>query len=236
MRADSFDKEISQLYQQRKREITAPNINVNDCPKSFKNDMSLTRLLMICFAGGVASFGVFAVINYLANKPQITSKTFSTNHIIEIKEPPAVEITEKAIVVKQILPSKPIAAALAQVPTSSYQKQQVANKLKLIDLKQAKIQQVSVPKIEEPKIVLKPIYKVMPKYSAKAMQANEAGEIKLRYQINPQGKVEGIEVITSSVGRILKKSAIQALEQWQYQSNDNYQKSYEIIFAFNANK
>ena len=105
-----------------------------------------------------------------------------------------------------------------------------------LDLNSAQIQVVTIPKIKEPKLILKPIFKIMPKYSIKALQANESGEIRLRYQINSQGKVEGVEVITSSVGRLLKKSAVQALAKWQYESSDNYQDHYEIIFDFNVNK
>jgi len=233
MSEDNFDKEVSQLYRQRKNEIIAPNFDVNIHSKVLKNRLSLSKALAIVLVGSAASFGIFAIISHLAKTPQVIIGNPIVNHAVELKEIPAVEVTNKSIVVKQSLPPKPIITEPINTKALPPQVQSVPNEFSELDLASVPIQVVTIPKIKEPKLILKPIYKVMPKYSGKAMQANEIGTIRLRYEINIQGKVDNIEVVKSTLGRGLQKSAKKALAQWQYPPNEHYKASYEIIFEFN---
>ncbi len=229
----NFDKDISQLYQQRKNEIIAPNIEVNIHSKPIKNRLSLSKALAILFAGCAASFGIFAIISHLAKTPQVITDNLIVNHAVELKEIPTAQVTKKGIVVKQTLPPKPIITEPKKTKVLPPQVLSVSNEFTELDFGSVHIQVVTIPKIKEPKLILNPTYKVMPKYSIKARKANETGAIRLRYEINIQGKVDNIEVIKSTLDRNLQKSAKKALAQWQYPPNEHYKSSYEIIFEFN---
>lgn len=236
MNEDNFDEEISLLYQQRKREIIAPEIDMSIHPKRIENKYSLASILAFVCVGSAASFSIFAIISNLTSAPKVTLDNFTINHAIELKQIRTDELDEKVLVVKQVLPPKPFVAESNKSQPLTPVTSNVSSELTQFELSSAQIKMVIMPKIKEPHIALKPIYQVMPKYTAKAIQANKAGEIRLRYQISPAGTVENIEVVSSSVGRILKKSAVQALAQWQFELSDNYQKNNEIIFDFNADK
>jgi len=233
MSVDNFDKEVSQLYQQRKSEINAPHIDVHLPTKPIKQKLSLSRLFAIFFIGGAASFGVFAVISYLANTDQVTKSTFSANHIVEIKKIDTEKVTEKSVVVQQVLPPKPKRSEPIKTQTVPTQVQNASDEFTQFEIQSPQIQVVTIPKIKEPKLIVTPIYKVIPKYPLEARRVGSSGVIRLKYRINAQGKVDNIDVINSTLERSLQKSAKKALAQWQYPPNARYETSYEIIFEFN---
>ena len=76
----------------------------------------------------------------------------------------------------------------------------------------------------------------MPKYSHQALQAQQYGTIRLRYEIDATGSVKNIKIVNSEVSRELQRSAKQALAKWKYKQSTNVQRSYEIIFEFNPNQ
>ena len=66
MKHQASDKEIDALYQQRKQQTSAPEINFSSLKKSKKPRYTLIQLLSILFCGGAASFGILAVISHFS--------------------------------------------------------------------------------------------------------------------------------------------------------------------------
>ncbi len=74
MKDEQFDKELSELYQQRKSKIIAPNITLSS--PSTKRNYSVIKLLSIFTVGGIASFGIMAVMSYFAKNPEEQEQMF----------------------------------------------------------------------------------------------------------------------------------------------------------------
>lgn len=234
MNDEQFDKELSTLYQQRKSQIVAPNIALASL--SNRRKYSAVKLLSIFTMGGIVSFGIMAIITHLAKKPEEQQQMFTSQHQVKILEDIEKVVDEKVIVIKPKLPPKPKTPVLSSdlellVPV----KQEVStSSVEKVELNAVQI--VKLPHFKEPVFLLKPIHKVMPKYSQKTSQEQESGAIRLRYEIDIKGRVNNIEVVSSDVSRELRRSAKKALAKWKYAPNDKIQGHYEIIFEFNPEK
>jgi len=229
MKDDNFDEEIAQLYQKRKAQIVAPSIALNKKLKTKRYSMS--KLLSILFASGITSFGIFALISHLANEPVKAGNVISTIQPIELVKVIPEKIEPAAIIVKAKMPPKPIIKQPStNKKTASITQQRVAARIDTLNIPE--IQVVRLPQITEPILAIKPVFKVMPKYPIQAQHQKQSGVIRLRYEINPSGNVENINVVNSDVSRDLEKSAKRALSKWRYDANDTFLDSYEIIFEF----
>ena len=234
MNDEQFDKELLELYQQRKSKIIAPNITLSSL--SNKKNYSVVKLLSIFTVGGIASFGIMAIMSYFAKNPEEQKQMFSTQHQVNIVEDAPKVVDDKVIVIRPKLPPKPDAPVLAaDLDLLAPVKNDVqASSVENIELNTVQI--VKLPHLKEPDFLIKPVYTVMPKYSPKTIQERQSGAIKLRYEIDSTGSVRNIEVVNSEVSRELQRSAKKALAKWKYKPTDNVQSSYEIIFEFNLNK
>ncbi len=234
MNDEQFDKELSGLYQQRKSQIVAPNINL--AASSENKKYSLVKLFSIFMAGGIASFGIMAIITHFAKSPEEQKQTFTTQHQVSIAEEHPRQADDKVIVIKPKLPPKPVTPGVESAVNllAPIKNDVQTSGVKGIELNP--VQVVKLPHLKEPEFLIKPVYKVMPKLSAKALREQKYGAIRLRYKIDGAGNVKNIEVINSEVSRGLQRSAKKALAKWKYQPADNVQRSYEIIFEFNPRK
>jgi len=234
MNDEQFDKELSGLYQQRKSQIVAPSITLSS-PSTNRN-YSVVKLLSIFTMGGIASFGIMAIISHFAKSPADHKQMFTKQHQVNIVEDAPKVIDDKVIVIKPKLPPKPNTPVLAsELDLLAPVKNDVqASDVENIELN--KVQIVKLPHLKEPNFLIKPVYTVMPKYSHKTLQERQSGAIRLRYEIDGTGSVKNIEVVNSEVSRELQRSAKKALAKWKYKPTDNVQSSYEIIFEFNQNK
>lgn len=234
MNDDSFDKELTALYQQRKSQLNAPNVRLSAAVG--KKHISVIKLLSILTVGGIASFGIMAIMSHFASNPTTSPQAFTTTHPVNITKESNEVVNDDVLVIKPKLPPKPEAAAFASdvnllapvkhsVPASGVE-----------NIKINTVQRVKLPSLKEPDLLIKPIHTVMPKYSHKSLQARESGSITLRYEIDEAGHVKNIIIVNTEVGRELQRSATKALSKWQYNAADNEQKSYEIIFEFNLNE
>lgn len=235
---DALDQEIAQLYQQRKQNINAPEIDTASLAKHSQvdNKSSWLKPLLIMFGGGFASFGIMAIISHLSTQTPTASHSNKQNYAIEISAPTTTEPNEDAITIKtpaekESLPAQPSLPArpksLALLPNEQLQAE--AN---ITQLPTASINQESfvLPKLAISEPVL--TYKVLPKYSYQALQNQHDGAVTLGYEINKQGQVINIELLDSNVNHQLQRSAKRALAKWRFQASDKYQGQYQVKFEF----
>lgn len=233
MKDEQFDKEITELYQQRKSQIVAPNVILTESVT--KTKYSVFKLLSIITVGGMASFGIMAIVSHLAKKPEELKQPQLTQHQVSITKIPAKIKNDEIIVPKPKLPSKPENPAvqvkkslLAPLNSNTH-----VNDVENFELNNM-VQVVNLPQLKEPKLSIEPVYKVMPKYSNKSLRDTQSGAIRLRYEIDESGNVMNIDVVSNGVSRELQRSARKALAKWKYNPEDNVQRHYEIIFEFNG--
>lgn len=234
MKDEQFEKEITDLYQQRKSQIVAPSISMTE--PSSKSKRSFVSLFSIFALGGAASFGIMAIITHFAKSPQANLQNQTIKHQVNITEKPSPKPDETVILIKPELPPKPPVPPLNIKPKLL---KPVKNSTQVNDVDNVELNVVhvaSLPQLKEPELSINPTYKVMPKYSQKALQDNQSGAIRLRYEIDASGNVTNINVMESKVSRELQRSAKKALAKWKYNPEDNIQSSYEIIFEFNSGR
>lgn len=240
MSTDKFDKEIGQLYQQRKRQLVAPeiDINIDVRNKDIKStsQFSLSRMVAIFIAGGTASFGILAIIGHLANNPVKQENSFNVGHQVEMIKVVTEKVEKDLIPVKQPLTPTPIKKLIKSELGLVVEPNNETALIKDFTFDEGAVQVITLPQLQEPVISMDPTFKVMPKYSVKALMANQTGTIKLSYKIDVNGKVNNIDILETSVNRELQKSAKLALSKWQYKPAQGYKDSYEIIFEFGLDK
>lgn len=234
MSTDKFDNEIAQLYQQRKHQVVAPQIKLQQEPIYHK--YSPLKLLTFFLAGGMASFGIMAVISHLSTNQNKIIVPVMNSQAIELIELTPNKVTEKTLVIIKPLPAMP--EVNTPVTPLILPDHVITNThtIKPVELKVNLIQVVTVPQLTEPTLVNEPIYKVLPEYSVDARNNNQAGEVKLNYQIDSFGKVNNIKIVSSSVDRNLQRTTKKALSQWLYKPNAQLSGEHEIIFKFTMTK
>lgn len=230
MSSDNFDNEVTNLFKQRKAQVIAPQINLGDKPAAHR--WSPLSLVAIFSVAGITSFGIMAIISNLSNSPEMTTPSYDVNHHVDIAEVEPIEEVKKIIAVIPPLPPKP----MLKMPNkpSVLDVDHVANKniIQPDNLTAVLVPSPSLPQLKEPKFTIKPIFKVLPKYSENLLQTNQSGEIQLKYQITPGGEVKNITIVQSSVSRKLQQSAKRALAKWRYKPNQNFEDNYDVIFEF----
>lgn len=234
MSRDNFDKEMSTLYQQRKAQLVAPKISFNT-PKKARR-LSPLSLLTIFSVGGIASFGIMALISHLSHAPEVTTPLYSINHDIKLVKVTPVEDEKDVMAIPPPLPPKPAIKPPHKTGLLHVNKPINNNFIEPERIVTAQVQLVTVPLLAEPTLAIKPIYKVMPKYPFNPQQGNKSGMIQLNYQVSSAGAVENITMVKSTLSKKLQLSAKKALAQWQYPAHNNFDGQYEIIFEFKGEK
>ena len=62
-----------------------------------------------------------------------------------------------------------------------------------------------------------PLYRVEPKYPAKALKRGAEGYVVMSFTIDPTGKPVDIEVLEANPRRMFEREAVRALKKWKYQ-------------------
>ncbi|OLQ91044.1 energy transducer TonB [Vibrio ponticus] len=62
-----------------------------------------------------------------------------------------------------------------------------------------------------------PLYRVEPRYPAKALRRGAEGFVVLKFTIDPTGRPTDIEVVDANPRRMFEKEAVRALRKWKYQ-------------------
>ncbi|MEW6994886.1 TonB family protein [Colwelliaceae bacterium MEBiC 14330] len=231
MTNSNFDKDITELYQQRKAQVVAPTIVF---PKSaLASKFHPAKLLSLLLAGGIASFGVMAIITHLASPKvnQTSVKTLAQN--IDLIAIAAEQPEPKPVIPVKPLPPKPQSKVPNHQQTLQTQAITADNNVitDLVDVNSL-VSVAVLPELSEPEVAIEPTLKVLPKYSLSARQAKQTGEITLRYQINATGHTKNITVLSSNVTRELQRSAQKALAQWRYTPNKQLSGEHQVVFKF----
>jgi len=61
-----------------------------------------------------------------------------------------------------------------------------------------------------------PLYRVQPRYPAKALRSNKEGYVVLSFDINESGRVTNIQVVQAEPKRLFDREAKRALKKWKY--------------------
>lgn len=227
MNGDNFDKELADLYQQRKTHIVTPNIDFNKVDK--KGRFSMVKLLSIFFVAGCASFGIMAIVSHFSTMPTTKNTVVHTVHITDRVDLTSTEIDEKTILTNKPLPPKPAVNSPSAHVRLEPKNENVAAQVQIDIIDEVIVQDISLPELSQPISKLKPIYKVLPKYAhADAQQ----GEVDLSYRVDNLGQVIQIKVLESNVNRNLERSAKKALSKWRYSDDTNVEHELRVRFKF----
>ena len=235
---DNFDKELEQLYQQRKANVDTPEFSLKPNNTTISNkSYSWLSKSAIFFVGGLASFGILAIVSFLAKSPVEKPALPSVTHQgVIIKDVIIEENTEKSVVVKAPLPPIP------DVPTRAINDKSIAHASGITPINNTlnfNVNQaiaVILPAIKQPELAPIAHYKVAPIYPESEINKGQAGSIKLTYQIDEAGKVYNIVVLESNVNKILQRAAKKALRQWQYSPEQVLTENYQVVFDFQLPK
>ncbi|WP_394493339.1 M56 family metallopeptidase [Shewanella sp. ENK2] len=77
-----------------------------------------------------------------------------------------------------------------------------------------------------------PIKRIDPIYPVAAAKEGQNGYVQLEFDINPKGKVSNVVVIKASPRGVFDKAAIDALNQWVYQSSSQGVKASQVQLDF----
>jgi TonB family protein len=238
MKHEDSDKEIASLYQQRKQQVNAPDIDFSSLKKNKKPLYTIVQLLGILFFGSAASFGILAVISHFSTQVPKPAEHFSPTKlsVVELDQEQITPVDEViAIVIPALVPKKPYVAPVYSKSAQVHGMTELPNALPFslfVDVITVSIN----PKVKQPALSLVPIYQEQPKYSHKAIRTQQSGTVKLAYVISPEGSVTNITTVESSANRELNFAARKALSRWRYRAGEYREEGYEIIFDFTLEK
>ena len=232
MSHDDFDDEMSKLYQQRKAQTIVPNISLDKPAKRRK--LSPLSIFAIFSSAGIASFGIIAVISHFSSSPvkKATFNNIKHNVVMADATLKTTDESDQSINIVQPIPPKPLVNKAEKSPILLAEKEAIHEYIEPNAMAAPMIKIVTLPQLKEPELAIQPIYKILPQYPANSLKDMQSGEIQLRYQILQDGTVSNINIVKSSVNKLLQQSAKKALAKWQYAPSDNFKENYEIIFEF----
>lgn len=234
MSADSFDKELSGLYQQRKEQIQAPEL-VTSTTKKIYAKRSPWHVVALLLTGGAASFGIMAIVTHFAVPPAHKGAKHDQQHSVRIIELGEVKPQAKALLtVTPELPPQPESLPPKNVENSLVKQEQVVLFKAELPAQKALNPLVKLPKINAKSIAINPIHRVMPEYPKSALHEQKSGTVKLQYRISDEGKAVDIASLNKQVDRVLVRSAKKALTQWRYAKENSSSQILEVEFEFNV--
>jgi bla regulator protein BlaR1 len=78
----------------------------------------------------------------------------------------------------------------------------------------------------------RPLMRIEPRYPIKAARGGIEGSVVMRFDINPNGKVSGVEVVKSIPANVFDVEASGALAQWLYSKSETGQKGLLVQLDF----
>lgn len=237
MSEDNIDNELARLYQQRKANVEAPQIDLASRQVKPQPASKIARVLMLSCFGGVASFGVFALMTHFIKPTKTTHQVSITPHhdvvTVEIEH---TDLDENTIAVPSLppKPAKPLPPEIEARPINLPESndQPVGPN---VELNVQRHYVVNVPQLKEPtNYNVQPTIKVMPSYRIVDPNKFSPGAVKLSYTIDGQGHVNDIKIVESTVSRELRVSARKALKKWRYAKSAASPNVHHVIFEFSA--
>jgi len=242
MSSPLIDKEISELYQQRKHQTTAPSVNIDALitPKVKVKSFS-QKFVIILSVSSLASFSILALINQLRQPVEINTNKGNINLTREIKLVSIKNDKSSSLAIIPTIEKIPPRPQAANQPEGD--KTSVITHVTPISGEENLIHQLENQNIEintqistdTLNFIL--VKKVQPKYPIKAQQMKLHGFVKLSYQIDSSGSIINITV-NESTNKLFTKSALKALNQWKYERHNKAEQNkllqHKIEFTFNT--
>jgi protein TonB len=236
MSRDNFDNDLSSLYEQRKSQLVAPKIHFKDNHKPAK----YSPLKLLCFGlfGGGMSFTIMAIISHLADAPKSKIQTRVEKPTVTELEVTSHKASTDSLSVLLPLPPKPEKTnitppkASLERPLEDHQLNPSVSQPPPI---MVEVKAVSVPSLSKPSTQLNVIYKVLPEFPTHSKIIKKTGQVTLRYQVNIDGSVNNIKIISSNLDRDLQRLAKKALQQWRFEPIVSRPTTRQVMFKFKAN-
>lgn len=86
------------------------------------------------------------------------------------------------------------------------------------------------------KEAISPVYRVEPKYPEKAVAENIEGAVVLKYDVDTDGKVINVEVMSGQPAYVFDRVAVTALKQWKYKKLTSVSKNNLVQLDFRLDK
>lgn len=230
MTSERFDKELADLYQQRKQQVIEPEIDFQQNKLHLK--YSPVKLLSIFLVAGSASFGIMAIISHLSPTPINISNDTLVGHTAELIEIIETEKNQEKTTIIQTLPKKPEASYPSRkeslLPANHHNTKAEINIIDSVTVKM-----ISLPLLSKPMPMIEPTHKVLPKYPH---GSENEGQVEFSYNIDDSGKVSNIEMIASNADKPLERSAKKALSKWRYDPTFKVDNKMTVRFVFSKPK
>lgn len=229
MNGDDFDDTLTNLYQQRKQQVTPPKIILGAKKQTFLS--KLLSGIALVLSGGVVSFGILALVQQLVPMP--APVTTASSHSIGVVETiPKQEIGEIKVQAN-VLPEKPTHPVKEYSTTSSIPVELVTNvDIMPIESNVSKIEVSILPSINIGLNHIKPIYRAIPKVTPTMQLPIDGGSITLSYQIDKTGHPYNIKIIEANVNSEIKRATKYALSQWRFPNNLDVKTTHTVEFSF----
>jgi protein TonB len=233
MSRDNSDNDLSSLYQQRKSQLVAPKIYFTAKQKPAK--YSLLKLLCFGFLGGGMSFTIMAIISHLADTPKSKVQTGEEQSTVTVLEVTTKKANTESLPVLLPLPPTPEKINTSHPKTS--REEPIVDHLINPSASQSpkitvEVKAVSVPSLSKPNKQLNAIYKVLPEFPTHSKITKKTGQVTLRYQVNIDGSVNNIKIISSNLDRDLQRLAKKALQQWRFEPGLPHSITRQVMFKF----
>ena len=230
----NFDDELANLYQQRRANIDAPEVDLSRIKQ--RKQYPFMKWVIASITGGFASFGIFAYVNYLAsnhtNVTPVTSESLQTTTVILA---PAKEDTKEAIppvTPVQPLPELPETSRVQDTSAVAPEQSQLALEIDTFEVQATPPSDLAISEIAKPSVEYKPIRRVMPKYDRESRLNKSTGTVRLSYRVDNNGSVYDVQVLERKATRGLVASSQKAIKQWQYAPNLDIARPLEVVFEF----
>ena len=227
----NFDDELANLYQQRRANIDAPEVDLSRIKQ--RKQYPFMKWVIASITGGFASFGIFAYVNYLAsnhtNVTPITSAPLQTTTVVLA---PAKEDTKVVIPPAQPLPELPETNRVQDTSAVAPEQLQLALEIETFEVQATSASDIAISEIAKPSVEFKPIRRVMPKYDRESRLNKSTGTVRLSYRVDNNGSVYDVQVLERTATRGLVASSQKAIKQWQYAPNLDIARPLEVVFEF----
>ena len=234
------DDQLTKLYQARKQGIVAPTPQLEQQVLPFNSKGGgWLKMLALLGSATMASFGVFALVTYLAKPhsvaPEVKARVSQTQ-VVTAKQNRVTE--QDSLPVVPPLPELPVQPSLPTQPNLIKPEASESVTSEPIDamVSTKGITSANIPRVQWSEDITAPalIRKVLPKYDQRSLSKKLEGTVVFSYQVNSVGEVTNIVVESSSARKPLQIAARKALKQWQYQAPKKASSGtrYQVEFDF----
>lgn len=234
------DDQLAKLYQARKQSIVAPTPQLEQQVSPTKpKDGGWLKTLALLGSATTASFGVFALVSYLAKPPSVAPDVKAGVSQMQVVTAKQNRVTKQdSLPVVPPLPDLPAQPSLPTQPNLIKPEASESVTSEPIDtiVSTNDIADANIPRVHWSEDSAAPtlIRKVLPQYDQQSLSKKLEGKVVFSYQVNSTGEVIDIVIESTSARKPLQIAARKALKQWQYQASKNASSGtrYQVEFDF----